>query len=237
LIWIGSSLTQKEYVIMNKVIDLTLTVQEHWRWLVKLYPHATYDDNIFVHQYMDFNLHGFTHVDAPLHYLPNGDSIEKVQMEKFMGEATVVNLSHLGENGAITAADLEEYGRHIKSGDIVLLRTDWPLKCDYLSRDFWGKAPYTERDACEWLVERKVKTVGYDYPPDYVLRQEVLDPQYAYNGEEFTTHHVFFKEGIIVVEYLCNLHLITKDRFQFMALPIPIKGSDGSPVRAIAIEN
>ncbi len=221
---------------MRKVIDLTLIIRKHWRWLVRLYPHTTFEDYFFMHQFMDYNLHGFTHVDAPLHYLPKGLPIEKVPLDKFMGEATVVNLSHVGENGPVTADDLEKKGQHITPGDIVLLRTDWPLKRDYMSRDFWGKAPYTTREACEWLVRRKVKTVGSDYPPDHVLRYEVLNPQYKGKPEEFTTHDVFFKEDIIVVEYLCNLHLITKQQFQFMALPLPIEGSDGSPVRAIAIE-
>jgi len=221
---------------MSKVIDLSFPIREHWRWMVKLYPHHTFEDSFFLHQFMDYNLHGFTHVDALLHFLPGLPSIEKVPLDKFMGEATVVNLSHLGENDGVTAAELEKHGQHIKAGDIVLLRTDWPLKCDYMSRDFWGKAPYTTRDACEWLVERKVKTVGYDYSMDYVNKYAVIDPQHEYKVEEYTTHVIFFPAGIYVVEYLCNLHLITKERFQFMALPIPIKGAEGAPVRAIAIE-
>ena len=221
---------------MSKVIDLTLTIRKHWRWHMKLYPHHTFEDSFFLHQFMDYNLHGFTHVDALLHFLPGMPSIEKVPMDKFMGEATVVNLSHLGENDGVTAAELEKHGQQVKAGDIVLLRTDWPLKCDYMTKDFWGKAPYTARDACEWLVKRKVKSVGYDYPPDYILRYEVIDPQHKYKAEECTTHDVFFKEGIYVIEYLCNLHLITKERVQFMALPILIEGAEGAPVRAIAIE-
>jgi arylformamidase len=222
---------------MSKVIDLSLPVREHWRWHVKLYPIHTFEDHFFLHQYMDYNLHGFTHVDALLHYLPDTPPIEKVPLDKFMGEATVVNLSHLGENAGVTAAELEKHGQHVKAGDIVLLRTDWPLKCDYMSKDFWGKGPYTARDACEWLVKRKVKSVGYDYPPDYCIRYEVTDPQHEYKAEEFTTHAVFFKAGIYVIEYLCNLHLISKERVQFLALPVLLVGAEGAPCRAIAIED
>lgn len=220
---------------MSKVIDLSFPIREHWRWMVKLYPHPTFHPSI-KHSFMDYNLHSFTHVDSLLHFLPGMPSIEKVPLDKFMGEATVVNLSHLGENDGVTAAELEKHGQQVKAGDIVLLRTDWPLKCDYMSRDFWSKSPYTARDACEWLVERKVKTVGYDYSMDYVNKYAVIDPQHEYKVEEYTTHVIFFPAGIYVVEYLCNLHLITKERFQFMALPIPIKGAEGAPVRAIAIE-
>jgi len=219
-----------------KVIDLTFIIKEHWRWKAKLDPIHTFNDYHFLIQSIDFNLHGFTHVDAPIHFLPDGLSIEKVSLDKFMGEATVVDLSHLGENDGVTSDDLERKGQHLRPDDIVLLRTDWPLKCDYMSSDFWGKSPYTTRDACEWLVQRSIKAVGYDYPPDYVLRKILFNPEYQDKPEESTTHHVFFKEGIFVIEYLRNLHLIIKKRFQFMALPLPIEGAGGSPVRAIAIE-
>ena len=220
---------------MSKVIDLTLTVREHWRWLMRLYQKPIWAEGIRS-SFMELNLHGFTHADAPIHYLEGEDSIDKVPLDKFMGEAAVVNLSHLGANGAVTAAELEKHGKHVKAGDIVLLRTDWPLKCDYTSRDFWGKAPYTEQDACDWLLNRKVKTVGYDYPPDYVNKYQVTDPKHVFKREEYITHIAFFPK-IYVVEYLCNLHLITKERVQFLALPIPIANSDGAPVRAIAIED
>jgi kynurenine formamidase len=68
-----------------------------------------------------------------------------------------------------------------------------------------------------------------------VLRYEVTDPKHEKKPDEFPTHEVFFKAGIYVIEYLCNLHLVKKERFQFMALPILIKGAEGSPCRAIAI--
>jgi kynurenine formamidase len=81
-----------------------------------------------------------------------------------------------------------------------------------------------------------VKAVGYDYPPDFVLRKKLFNPEYQDKPEENTTHNIFFKEGIFVIEYLHNLHLIGNKHFEFMAPPLPIEGAGGSPVRAIAIE-
>jgi kynurenine formamidase len=226
----------KEVFAVRRIIDLSFTIREHWRWLPKLYAISTFKDYHFLTQRLDSNLHGFTHVDSTLHFMPNGPSMEKMPLEKYMGEAAVVNLSHLDENDGVTAEDLERRGQHIKTDDIVLLRTDWPRKCDYMTRDFWGQAPYTTREACEWLIGRKVKAVGYDYPPDYVLRKRLFDSQYKDKPEENTTHYVLLKEGVVAIEYLCNLHLITRNRVQFMALPLRIEGAEGSPVRAIAIE-
>jgi kynurenine formamidase len=95
-----------------------------------------------------------------------------------------------------------------------------------------------ERDACEWLVERKVKAWGGDFPCDYLLRYEVTEPGRAAQlaREDHTTHFIFFQAGVIQFEYIVNQHLLTKNRVNFMALPLPIEGLDGSPVRAIAIE-
>jgi kynurenine formamidase len=192
---------------------------------------------------MDCNLHSFTHVDSLLHFMPGKPALDRVPLDKYMGEATVVNLSHLGADAAVSGAELEKHGQHVRPGDIVLLRTDWPLKCDISTRDFWSKSPYTAPDACRWLVERKVKMIGYDYSPEYANKYQVIDPEHKYKIEDYSTHLILFPAGIFVVEYLCNLHLITKERFQFMALPIPIENGEGSPpiengegspVRAIA---
>jgi kynurenine formamidase len=66
----------------------------------------------------------------------------------------------------------------------------------------------------------------------------VIDPQRTINAklEENTTHDVFFKAGIIQFEYIVNQHLLTKNRVNFMALPLKLEGADGTPIRAIAFE-
>lgn len=38
-------------------------------------------------------LHNGTHVDAPLHFLPDGDAIEKYDLEKFIGPCKVLEVS------------------------------------------------------------------------------------------------------------------------------------------------
>ena len=135
----------------------------------------------------------------------------------------------------MTAAELEQHAGHVRRGDIALLRTDWPNKVSVESEKFWRDAPYTGRSACEWLVRRGVKAVGYDYPPDYTVRTSIFEPSVKLTPEQCTTHHVFFPAGITVVEYLTNLDRIGVPRCRFMALPLRIEGADGSPVRAIAL--
>jgi kynurenine formamidase len=151
-----------------------------------------------------------------------------------MGPAAVVDLTHLGDNGEVSAAELERRAGHVEAGDIVLLRTDWPKKVDVASEKFWKDAPYTGKSACDWLVARRVKAVGYDYPPDYTVRTSIFSPGTRVPREECTTHHIFFPAGVTVIEYLTNLERIGVPRCRFLALPLRIEGADGSPVRAIA---
>ncbi len=220
------------------IIDLTAPIAPHWRWPVR--AELTRDfrrGDLFQSTILTLSLHAFTHLDAPLHYIPGAPSIDQIPLDQWMGDAAVVDVTHRGENAGISAADLEERAQHIRPGDIVLLRTDWPRKCSMDSREFWVRAPYTTREACEWLVARKVKSVGTDYPPDEVLRYEVLDPTRKPTGFDYPTHDVFFKAGIFVMEYLVNLHLISRPRVRVIALPLKIVGGDGSPARVIAIED
>jgi kynurenine formamidase len=219
-----------------RIVDLSFPIRPHFRWKVELVQRAsTARGDNFTSSNAILGCHAYTHVDAPNHFLPGGRHIAEMPVDQWMGEAAVVDLTHLGENGAVTASDLDKRGGHIRAGDIVLLRTDWPQRVNVESEDFWRIAPYTERSACEWLIARKVKAVGYDYPPDYTVRTGIFSPGTKVAREECTTHYWFFPAGITVIEYLTHLDQIGAPRCRFIALPLKLDGADGSPVRAIAL--
>lgn len=221
---------------MPTLIDLSFPIRPHFRWKVAREIRASHanGDN-FESSIMTLGCHAYTHVDAPRHFLPGDRHIAEMPLDQWVGEAAVVDLTHLGENAGVTAADLERRGGHVRAGDIVLLRTDWPRRVDVEDPRFWREAPFTAADACHWLVQKRVKAVGYDYPPDYTVRTGIFEPGRKVPREECTTHYIFFPAGITVVEYLTNLHRIGAPRCRFMALPLAIDGADGSPVRAVAV--
>jgi len=152
-----------------------------------------------------------------------------------VGAAAVVDLTHLGANGEVTAADLDRRAGHVRRDDVVLLRTDWPRRMGVDKEQFWKEGPWTGPSACEWLVARGAKAVGYDYPPDHCIRDTIGEPRRRPARAEYTTHAIFFPAGITVIEYLTNLDQIGAARCRFMALPLPLEGADGSPVRAVAL--
>jgi arylformamidase len=177
-----------------RVVDLTFPIKPHFRWKVATELRNSHSKgDLFQTTILTVHCHAFTHVDAPLHFLSGGRHIAEMPLDQWIGEAAVVDLTHVSENGEVAAADLD------------------------------------------WLIRRKVKAVGYDYPPDYCVRTMILEPQKKVAREDNTTHQAFFPAGITVIEYLTNLDRVEASRCQFVALPLPIEGADGSPVRAVAI--
>ena len=219
-----------------RIVDLSFPIRPHFRWKVEptlVRSHAAGD--VFQSTVLTVACHAYTHVDAPVHFLPGDRDIASMPVDQWMGEAALVDLTHLGDNGEVTAAELDAHAGHVRRGDIALLRTDWPRKVSVESEKFWRDAPYTGRSACDWLVRRGVKAVGYDYPPDYTVRTSIFEPGVQLTPEQCTTHHVFFPAGVTVIEYLANLDQVGVARCRFIALPLRIEGADGSPVRAIAL--
>jgi arylformamidase len=218
------------------IIDLSFPIRPHFRWKVEptlRSSHAAGD--LFQSTILTISCHAYTHVDAPVHFLPGDRDIAAMPVDQWIGEAAVVDLTHLGDNGEVSAGELEQHAGHVQRGDIVLLRTDWPRKVPVESEKFWRDAPCTARSGCEWLVRRGVKAVGYDYPPDFCIRTTIFAPGTPVTRGECVTHDVFFPAGITVIEYLTNLDRIGVPRCRFLALPLRIEGADGSPVRAVAL--
>ncbi len=219
-----------------RVVDLTFPITPHFRWQVATErTRAHTKGDLFQTTLLTIHCHAFTHVDAPIHFLPGAQDIRQMPVDQWVGEAAVVDLTSVPENGEVTAAELERQAQHVQPGDIVLLRTDWPKRVGVETEAFWRTAPYTGQSACEWLIARGVKAVGYDYPPDYCIRTMIFEPQEPLTRADNTTHAAFFPAGIAVVEYLTHLDQIGVPRCRFVALPLPIEGADGSPVRAVAL--
>lgn len=67
---------------MPTIVDLSMPIRTHWRWkpeLVHLAAHARGDR--FQTSALRVNVHGFTHVDAQLHYVPGAPPIDRVPLD------------------------------------------------------------------------------------------------------------------------------------------------------------
>jgi arylformamidase len=169
--------------------------------------------------------HSGTHVEVSRHFYRDGKDTAEIPVERFVGPAIRLDFRHKEISEAITLADIQAAG-DVQVGDIVIL---WEGR-EHLYRTVHSHdRPYLAEDAAEWLaLDRKIKLLGTDSSGF-----EVRGPR----GKEHPNHHLFFREGvdIPVVECLRNLGEIPEQRFFFVGMPLPMRGLDASPIRAVAL--
>jgi arylformamidase len=218
-----------------KLVDLSMTIQPMWRWPaeIELVKDISKGDPYQVTAVKTV-MHSFTHVDTPLHIEPGRESIDQVDLERLCGPAAVVDLGPVGANQEIGPELLAERAGHVLPGDIVLLKTSWDLAMDCTTRGYWSDAPYLNRQAAAWLSALPIKAVGFDFPQDYAIREI---PARHPSAKEMPTHDLILRKGILLIEYLCNLHRIKAKRIEIYALPLKVVGGEGACARVVAVEN
>jgi acyl-coenzyme A synthetase/AMP-(fatty) acid ligase/kynurenine formamidase len=170
--------------------------------------------------------HTGTHADAPLHFVPAGGTIDAVTLDTLVGPATLADLSDVGELEAIGRERLERALGGPPRHPRVLLRFDWSRR--FVDLDFYHRSPYLAADACQWLVDHGVRLLGFDIAsPD--------DPRQGQDSAiDSPNHHLLLGAGVVLLEYLANLDRLPVGDVHLVALPLPIAGGDGAPMRVIA---
>jgi kynurenine formamidase len=134
----------------------------------------------------------------------------------------VLDVSHLGTGGVITADFLRQHKEALRSADYALLYTGWEKKWAteaFLSEPF----PVLDEDAAHYLVTCGLKGVGTD-----AISVDPLDT------ETYPAHHALLSGGLVIVENLCLKKVLGRTDVMFFALPLKYANADGAPVRAIA---
>jgi len=161
--------------------------------------------------------HSGTHIDAPMHFIRDGASIDKVPLEPLIGPARVIDIPD-----SVQSIDAAELNRHTwRDAERVLFRTrssvrGW-MKSSTFHRDFAFVAP----DAAQLLADSGVKLVGVDYISAEKFAADVP-----------MTHRILLGRGIPIVEGLL-LEAVTPGDYHLIVLPMKVGGHEGAPARAI----
>jgi arylformamidase len=161
--------------------------------------------------------HSGTHVDAPMHFVLGGATIDKLSLDPFIGPARVVDIPD--DVQAINAAEL---GRHRwKGAERVLFRTRSSLRGWMSSSTFHRDFAYIAPDAAQLLADAGIRLVGIDY----------------ISAEQFgapapMTHRILLGKGIPIVEGL-SLAGVGAGDYDIIVLPIKVGGHEGAPARAV----
>ncbi len=217
---------------IGSIIDLTLPIKHgmgRFGFEVTFERITTFEKEGWQTSMLRMPAHIATHIDAPLHFVKEGASIDRIPISSLVGRAVLVDLTNKASGESITSRDLEPFDNKVRKGDIALLRTDWTTK-KWGHPDFYETSPYLTKDAAKWLVSKGVNGVGYDFSQEYVVRKE------KWTLDEFVVHKEILSSGRYQIEYMVNLNKIRSERFTLVALPLPLIGPEGSPARVIAIE-
>lgn len=158
--------------------------------------------------------HTGTHIDAPVHYLKTGLTIDTVPLSWLIGKCRVLDMSGAGHT--ITADHLK--GR-LDGVSRFLLKTSFS-GTDRFEENYPSLSP----DAAHMIAELGMKCVGIDTPSIE-----------SYTGDG-NVHRTILSCNCIIIELL-DLSYIKKGDYDMVALPLRLKGLDGSPARVVLMES
>lgn len=166
---------------------------------------------------MASSVHLGTHIDAPLHYVPGGASIEQVPLDVLIGPALVVDVPGVD---TITPAELDAL--EVPEGVTRLLfKTRNSQLWHQPEHEFVTDYVALTSEAAAWLVQRDIRLVGIDYLS--------VEP---FHASQPRTHWELLSAGVVIVEGL-NLCEVEPGDYTLVCLPIKLVGSDGAPARAV----
>src|ERR671926_236283 len=197
-----------------KIVDLTLEITSDMITFPG-YPMPTFikwskfDTQGYMSEVVFLSTHTGTHIDAPFHFNPNGQTIDQVEINRYICNNAILIKIQKNANEMITSDDITRNSKYeIKEKD------------NYIRNN-----PGLSEDAAEYLVEKNVNAIGIDCPSIDIGVDSGL-----------IAHKMLLSNEILVIENLCNLYKFTNGKFTLLVTPLKLAGASGSPIRAIGIE-
>jgi len=162
---------------------------------------------------LSLDSHCGTHIDAPLHMIEGGATIDTIPLERLMGPARVLDLTHV--EGGVGREHLEPFA--LQAGEWVLMKTR-----NSFSEEFDFDFVYLDASGAAYAKEAGVRGIGTDG-----LGIERAQPDYA-------THRTLLSANIHVIEGL-RLKDVPAGTYFFIAAPLKLSGIDAAPARAFLI--
>ena len=166
---------------------------------------------------MQFIDHVGTHVDAPLHFIAGGRTIDKMPLDATTGRARVIEIKD-----PVSIEMKEVFPQNIRRGERLLFKTRNSERC-YQTDEFVPDYVYFSVDVVKYLVEKEVRVVGLDY---------ISIGKYGDNANIGATHQILLENGVYILEGI-NLSKVKPGRYDLICLPILLERGDAAPARAI----
>lgn len=165
-----------------------------------------------------------THIDAPLHFVPGGTTIDEVPLDRFAGEGVVVDVSR-DEATEITLEQFEAAPGEVRSDDIVLVYTGW---CHRYGDEDYDPHPWLSAELAEWLVDRDVGMVALD-----TITPDIPSPFREEGWDDYPVHRTLLENDVLIAEHLGGLDAVAGERLEVYAFPLKIRDGDGAQARFV----
>lgn len=169
---------------------------------------------------LHLSVHTGTHIDAPLHFIEGGQTIETLSLDVLCGPVLVC---HALDVDAISADVLESLNipHHTERLFIRTRNSEiWKQPRSAFRFDYVG----IDSSGAQWLVKRGLNVIGIDYLS--IASYSDLKP----------THEILLGAGMIPIEGL-DLSQIAPGMYTLYCLPLNLSGADGAPARVILVES
>ncbi|MBM7580838.1 arylformamidase [Jeotgalibacillus terrae] len=162
---------------------------------------------------IEASTHIGTHIDAPFHYDDAGQKTDELDLNRYFAKAAVIDCTGLSE---IKKDHINFKGEAVTA---VLFKT-----CAWQNRQVFPESiPVLGTEVPAYLKEQGINLIGVDLPSVDHLESKELPVHHALYAQ-----HINILEGIVLDEVEAGM-------YQLIAMPLKIKGGDGSPVRAVLI--
>ena len=158
------------------------------------------------------SIHTGTHVDAPLHFLPDAPTIAEVDLDNYIGVARVVEID-------ATGALAPDHFAHVDFTGVerLLIKTPGSRRGD---EEWWDEYAWLSVEAANLLVHKGLRLFGTDSPSVDEVNSKTLD-----------AHKVLGRGNVLILENI-QLGAVAPGDYELIALPLKLP-VEGSPVRAI----
>ncbi|WP_223700604.1 arylformamidase [Sutcliffiella deserti] len=165
---------------------------------------------------IEMSVHTGTHVDAPFHFDSTGKKIVNMDLSVFIGPAIVLDVTN---KATISYEDIAQSLKAHPQKRILFKTNAWKQEDEFPST-----IPTLSKEVIELLKELEVPLIGVDLPS-----VDKLD------SKELPLHHLLLEANISILEGI-DLRMVEEGEYKLVALPLKLEDADGSPVRAILIE-
>lgn len=152
--------------------------------------------------------HNGTHIDAPFHFIKDGKTVDSISLDIFIGMAYVVE--HHGIVSGEDAAEILEKAQNInlQAAKRILIKGDAEVSAE-------AAKVFAEEGI--FLLGNESQTVGPENAPMEV-------------------HLILLGANVVLLEGI-RLSEVSEGCYFLNAAPLNLSGADGSPCRAVLIDN